>query len=238
MMMPADVVIDAAATSPAAIVQPYKRANSGGSTPPTVEELAHLLLGIDSASGSATGPNKQARAMFMVVTSRDGQKQVVIPMVQVREDAANGPVVAQVDHAAPIPESLDQIKERLSLSVTQIAELFGVTRKAVYDWYEGAEPRPTMASRIATLSAVVAEEFPGMALQRLKAVWSVPVSNKSFRAVLNDDSIDPADLKTALSEKLRELAPRIMPAPLRSAKDAFILGEAHISELDRRADVR
>lgn len=96
-----------------------------------------------------------------------------------------------------ISERLDLIKDRLALSITQLAELFGVTRKTVYDWYEGTEPRRNTINRVETLIEAL-NRYSELDLTRLKTMWSIPVSGKSFRAVLNDENLDAELFKIRL----------------------------------------
>ncbi|MDD5135682.1 MAG: hypothetical protein PHP01_09790, partial [Phycisphaerae bacterium] len=122
-----------------------------------------------------------------------------------------------------IAERLDLIKDCLALSITQLAELFGVTRKTVYDWYEGTEPRPKAVNRMEILIEVLNKASPEVDLARLKAVWNVPVSGTSFRAVLGDDNLNADTLQKALLEKLNELSTRMVATtrPMRKTTSQF-----------------
>lgn len=123
--------------------------------------------------------------------------------------------VGEVKAASPqmSVQDLGFIRERLSLSVTQISELFGVTRKSVYDWFEGASPRPMMMEKISALSAVLTEAPAAADLSRLKAVWKLGGATPSFLSIIGDDTLDANSLRVALAEKLDELAPRLVPSP-------------------------
>lgn len=144
----------------------------------------------------------------------------------------------KISNAQPVVmgERLDLIKDRLSLSITQLAELFGVTRKTIYDWYEGTEPRPKAASRMEMLIDVLNQTSPETDLSRLKAVWSIPVSGASFRKVFNDDNMDAETFQNALVEKLHELSIRMVAtaSPMRKTISKF--GEAQLAEFDRRTE--
>lgn len=133
-------------------------------------------------------------------------------------------------------DQLNPIKDRLALSITQVAELFGVTRKSVYDWYEGVEPRANTRWRmeilIDALSSIPAEAD----MQRLKVVWNIPVSGQSFRAVFNNDKLDKKSLPTKLKSKLQELFPRMVKGTSSICKTTTQFGNAHIAEFDKHAD--
>ena len=135
-----------------------------------------------------------------------------------------------------VAERLDLIKDHLALSITQLAELFGVTRKTVYDWYEGTEPRRSAVNRMEMLIEVLNRASPKVDLARLKAVWNIPVSGTSFRAVLGDDNLDADTLQKALLEKLNELSTRMVAttSPMRKTTSQF--GEAQLAEFERRTD--
>ena len=135
-----------------------------------------------------------------------------------------------------VAERLDLIKDRLALSITQLAELFGVTRKTVYDWYEGTEPRRNAVNRMEILIEVLNRASPEVDLARLKAVWNVPVSGTSFRAVLGDDNLNAGTLQKALLEKLNELSTRMVAttSPMRKTTSQF--GEAPLAEFERRTN--
>lgn len=134
-------------------------------------------------------------------------------------------------------ERLNGIKETLGLSVTQIAELFNVTRKSVYDWYEGVEPRSSKANRIEALIDVLQNAPVGMDLRRVKFVWNIPVAGDSFLSVLNDDRLDSLTLKTKLSTKLNELATRLATTETQERNRYKDTGDASLAEFDRFADL-
>lgn len=197
-------------------------------SPTLSDQLAKFraLWGSDTATQSSS-------ASHGVVLYVDDQRIVVEPETASQE-AGDTAVTAQ---PVLLRDRLDEIKNRFSLSITQMAELFGVTRKAVYDWYEGAEPRSLTTSRIEVLLDV-AEQLPnGVDLRRLKTVWNIPVSGRSFRSVFCDDSLDTENLRSALLAKLHELLPRMAATTSPAHKASVVLGEGHLSEFDRRADI-
>lgn len=133
-------------------------------------------------------------------------------------------------------ERLDLIKDRLSLTITQMAELLGVTRKTVYDWYDGSEPRPTMLNRLEILIDAINSAPVDVDLRRLKTLWNIPISGKSFRAAFNDDNIDINTLRTALIEKLNELSTRMVEKSYSPYKSSAQYAESQVAEFDRRGD--
>ncbi|MDO8843877.1 MAG: hypothetical protein Q7V32_06000 [Methylicorpusculum sp.] len=163
----------------------------------------------------------------------DGQRvQVELckdQLTEISQKTSNFPSLA-------VPERLDLIKDRLELSITQLAELFGVTRKTVYDWYDGTEPRRNTINRMEILIEALNGTSPEVDLARLKAVWNVPVSGTSFRALLGDDNLNAGTLQKALLEKLNELSTRMVATTSQMRKTSSQFGEVQLAEFERRTD--
>jgi hypothetical protein len=186
-----------------------------------------------SKNENATKPPGQKKTCVLVLV--DGMPLIIAPAA---ETASHTKLTQENSNIPPVTfaESLDLIKDRLALSITQMSELFGVTRKAVYDWYEGAEPRAAMINRIETLIDIINTARPDIDLQRLKAVWNIPVSGRSFIMVFGDDSISIDTLRTTLVEKLDDLSPRMVKKTNSTQKTTSQFGESRLAEFDRRAD--
>tara|TARA_R110000868_G_scaffold4846_14_gene30188 strand:+ start:10243 stop:10758 length:516 start_codon:yes stop_codon:yes gene_type:complete len=122
---------------------------------------------------------------------------------------AESPVAVESDQLG-FADQLNGIKDLLGLNVTQLAELFKVTRKTVYDWYDGADPRVGMGSRIDTLNHLLHNSAFQGDMKRLKQVWNLPINGESFIDVVNS-GVGHDDLKAALERKLEELASRMVP---------------------------
>ena len=134
-------------------------------------------------------------------------------------------------------DQLNDIKTDLTLSITQLAELFSVTRKTVYDWYEGTTPRNRVASRMNTLIDVIKSTPSDVDLSRLKTVWNIPISGESFRLIFNGEITDELFFRTTLEEKLHELSPRMAKKTGYQRKTSVQLGKAHLAEFDKHTDV-
>ncbi|MDH4610308.1 hypothetical protein [Pseudomonas sp. BN102] len=156
--------------------------------------------------------------------------------VEVVSSEARSSYDSEVEQATKLStkERLGNVQSCLDLSITQMSELFGVTRKAVYDWMDGAEPRSAALSRIVLLEDIIAST-KGVDLKRLKTVWNLPVSGRSFKQVLADDALDKGDLLKEALAKISELAPRMGMAKIKGS-DVF-LGDAHLTDIDRTTDV-
>jgi DNA-binding transcriptional regulator YiaG len=215
---------DGATSAP--VVRQYRASVGGASFPPSPDELARSI--IPPQLSAATAPSQGTHALFDLTFMIDGEQQIKIPLININKNAGD-----DVAYSLPATENVTQIKERLALSMTQVAELFNVTRKSVYDWYGSAAPRPAMAARIQTLLDVLNYASEEVDLKRLKVVWNIPLSGASFRSVLNDDNLEPNRLRSALAEKLHELSPRLIPAAQSMRRASGYVGQAHLADIDR-----
>lgn len=217
-------------TSPCVNYQQVAVAREASSSAPSVDIGKLFDL---SKNENATQPMGQKKTCALVLV--DGMPLII---ALAAETASQTKLTQENSNIPPVTlaESLDLIKDRLALSITQMSELFGVTRKAVYDWYEGAEPRAAMINRIETLIDIINTARPDIDLQRLKAVWNIPVSGRSFIMVFGDDSISIDTLRTTLVEKLDDLSPRMVKKTNSTQKTTSQFGESRLAEFDRRAD--
>ena len=126
-----------------------------------------------------------------------------------------------LDGAPPLPFSdrLETVQKRLGLSITQVAELFGVTRKSVYDWFDGkSSPRTAAIQKAEALNDIINESPTDIDITRLKTVWNIPTDGESFLSVLRDDNISVDQLKEKALAKLVALGPRLGKADLTAGK--------------------
>jgi DNA-binding transcriptional regulator YiaG len=181
---------------------------------------------------TATQPTQSKQAYTFI--SVDGQPFVIGYNTESQLEKSLDNTAPQ--SAVALIERLNLIKSSLALSVTQLAELFGVTRKAIYDWYDGAEPRSVATTRMELLIDILNKVPEELDMRRLKAVWHIPVSEKSFLAVFGDDKLAPHALRADLKKKLDELSPRLVATTKTLQKTTTQFGEAHLAEFDRRTD--
>jgi uncharacterized protein (TIGR04255 family) len=76
-------------------------------------------------------------------------------------------------HMAPADAAW--LKEELALSMAELAELSGVTRKAAYDWFTHATPHLGTAQRLAGIRAAV-EPVEARLRRFIRGAWRAPVS--------------------------------------------------------------
>jgi len=184
----------------------------GASAPTLAEKVFNLFF----ERAVSTAPQMKQTAIFLI----DGH-----PILLSTAQEAESSTATQVEKVG-LAGQLNEIKDFLGLTVTQIAELFKVTRKTVYDWYDGADPRAGMGTRIETLNYLLHNMTHDIDMKRLKQVWNLPINGESFIDVVNSSQ---HDLGAALDKKLHELAPRMVspartPAGITSASRTGDLG--------------
>lgn len=149
--------------------------------------------------------------------------------------SANDDTYGELAKPLPFSDRLNTIQGKLTLSITQVAELFGVTRKSVYDWFDDKSmPRGPIITRAEILLDILDENHHSIDLSRLKTVWNIPSSGKSFLAVLNDSSLSTEQLKTDARNKLIELSPRLGQAS--GTTGDMRVGVSHLTDIDRSSD--
>ncbi len=85
--------------------------------------------------------------------------------VEKRVEPAIAPSTAQL---------LLNIRDVFTLRMSELAQIFGVSRRAAYDWLEGATPKPDTVARIYTLSKY-AEELKAAGIEQIEHFVHRPV---------------------------------------------------------------
>ena len=120
------------------------------------------------------------------------------------EHAENGvPKALELDRTPA--QDLARIREVLKPAVLELANLFGVSRQAVYAWQDGAQPAPQAATRLAAL-AKAADVFAeaGVAVDSRTLRRRVAGGPTVLDAVLS--GADAAQVAQALVQTLRREA--------------------------------
>ncbi|WP_162874176.1 hypothetical protein [Pseudomonas viridiflava] len=139
--------------------------------------------------------------------------------------------------SAPLPFSarMESVQNKYNLSITQLAQLFSVTRKSVYDWMEDkSKPRAAIIEKTEILIDMANEAPPGIDLSRLKTVWSIPMDGQSFLDLLHDDRISTEALKDRALVKLEALGPKLGKGEISSKEVRHPLST--IIDIDRSID--
>lgn len=182
---------------------------------PSISDILQYVLSPLSPEGS-TAPDdlRLSFDLFMVSAGSTNVPRVVL--------VDQNKTTSSVD----LVERLDSIKATLNLSMTQLAELFQVTRKTVYDWYDGSAPRENAEIKIRIVSSVLLDSK--IDTKRLKTVWKIPFSGKSFLDTLNSNNLTEEELRVALIEKLHDLDNRLpitQPVPRENADGRIDIGD-------------
>ncbi|PKV44467.1 hypothetical protein CLU92_1807 [Janthinobacterium sp. 61] len=77
---------------------------------------------------------------------------------------------SKIDDAINTVSDIAWLRTNLEISMSEIASLFGVTRKAVYDWTNGA--RATNASYIASVKTMIEQELRAELRPYLRQFWN------------------------------------------------------------------
>ncbi|HCR80048.1 MAG TPA: helix-turn-helix domain-containing protein [Alcanivorax sp.] len=90
------------------------------------------------------------------------------------------------DASATLQQRLQTLKTTLGLTITDMAELFGVARPSIYAWLKGQEPRPDNVERLATLESY-AEKVDALALPRVDKLIKRPLKSGASMLLLIKD---------------------------------------------------
>lgn len=81
-----------------------------------------------------------------------------------------------VGYAPSTKQLLSTIRDVFALKMSEVAQIFGVSRRAAYDWLEGVTPKPETTARIYALSRH-AEELKESGLSNVEHFIHRPVVN-------------------------------------------------------------
>lgn len=177
-----------------------------------------LELFYDDAS---TSLNKQINYKIYFFTLKDRTITVNAPVNSIPKSVFNTPVLSFYDE-------LDYIKSEMDLTISQISELFGVTRKSVYDWFDGVEPRGAIKSKMTVLLKAI-EKKNKDEKKKIKTLWKVVFSGESFISVFHKDLINNEEIES----KLKEIDSMVSMTKEKNNSNV-IIGEANMVEFDRR----
>ncbi|WP_150306348.1 helix-turn-helix domain-containing protein [Pseudomonas saliphila] len=171
------------------------------------------------------------RTPTLIITVDGNPAELTRNIVAVQLSAGTGKEIAAISFKAQI----ENVQDQLGLSITQIAQLFGVTRKTVYDWLDNAAPRANALNRMEFVTDLIRQNESRLNLKRLKGVWQMTVNGSSFIDIVLDEELDQDSRMAAAMAKLEELAPRLGRTAHKLGKT--YLGNAHANDMDRVADL-
>lgn len=178
-------------------------------------------------TGADRKRERWAEASKAIADDSDAETQAWLDMPLVASDA--------VAVEWSVPEQLDAIRSKLDIPVTQLAELFSVSRKTVYDWYEGQSPCSAKRDQIHALLEALGQRS-NIDLKRLKGFWNVALPGGSFRATLQGDAPAGPKLAAALTATLDELAAEMSTPPRVLRRGAApCTGESTLSDIEHQS---
>lgn len=134
-------------------------------------------------------------------------------------------------------EDLRWLRGSLGVSMSEIAELFGVTRKAVYDWFNGSAPkRVGRIAKIQWVRSALEGQLSAERLRLIRHVWEQPLEGGSCLWEQLRLSAAGASEAAAIARSLGLLEGPLREIERRQARfsdSPSPLGEAHAEDLIR-----
>lgn len=113
---------------------------------------------------------------------------------------------AKSDTASEAALRIQWLRDQSGLSMSTLAELLGVSRKAVYDWLSGTLPREQRAAHLALIYSAM-ERVPEPLRTAVPAVMDEMVSGSTLRELLSNSEVDGQVLAQKVDNVLEELRP-------------------------------
>lgn len=136
-----------------------------------------------------------------------------------------------------VPAALAEIRDAFSLSVVQLAQIFGVSRQAIYDWREGKPVKTENRQRIAAIRAL-AHQWMQTYPKPIGRVVAEEIDGTSLLALLSADQVD----ESAITPLLQKIAERLAAADANRPPSARELIEKHgfkpLPEADQRRNFK
>jgi len=172
----------------------------------------------------------------LVISRNNISGNWTIETLNLPEDVSSSIGTSHPNAARNYIEELRWLKDSLSLGMSGLAELLGVTRKTVYDWFDGVEPKRD--GRLAKITALRKALEAGIDIDSLilvKHVWNFPLANGgTLRSILETGEEDAAKLQVKISGAFRELEKEIVALKQRNSRlSRNNFGYAHAEDLIR-----
>jgi hypothetical protein len=119
-------------------------------------------LTIDTLTKGTAGGYSPERFDLEIVSNLRGPVQYKVRTKQV------------LNYAPSTAQLLSTVRDVFALRMSDVAQIFGVSRRAVYDWLEGVTPKPETTARIYALSKY-ADEFKTSGLSSIEHFIHRPV---------------------------------------------------------------
>ncbi len=143
---------------------------------------------------------------------------------------------AEIVKPSNVIDDIQWLRSALNLSMSEVAALFKVTRKAVYDWLDGSKPRTGLAERIATMRALFERNLPSESRSVVRQFFDTPIDGETtLLSILRD--VDTTNLTAKGVNGLNAIAHQVekFAAELNSKPAPHGIGHAHNDDLYRSA---
>lgn len=139
-----------------------------------------------------------------ILSLRDGGYQWT-PFDEHSQTSSSGET-GQPDIASDAALRIQWLRDQSGLSMSTLAELLGVSRKAIYDWLSGTLPREQRAAHLALIYSAM-ERVPEPLRTAVPAVMDEVVSGSTLRELLSTANNDDRELPQKVDNVLGELKP-------------------------------
>jgi hypothetical protein len=236
--------------NPASLIEAHMERSADESTSLSSGIYGGLLRMFSSfASGSGSTTGTKPRQFGITINIENGTCTVVKDFTsfekswRIQQGMPRSYVADEMqqsnDDAAQIVESkgyiheLFWLKDTLDIGVSGLAELFGVTRKTVYDWFDNSVPRRGGRMWKIALLRNILEEVDSSKLPLLRQVWDLPVGGEvSLLDVVRSGKDDAEEFRKNLRTALQRLEPTLESTKARNSRPSRRpYGEAHTEDL-------
>lgn len=210
---------------------------SSAAAPLSLDEQLNVIFwnSNNRATNAAAYSHKSLLRSFHLFVNGE-QRDFVDPDILLVAPKAQVNDTKQGDTTDSFKIQLQNVQKSLGVSITQLSDLLGVTRKSIYDWLEGRSiPRAANTRRLELIADIIRAKSTSLNMARLKGIWNIHINGRSIRDVLADESLSELARREEIEEKLLYLSPRLAYAS--SVKKASDLGDAHTSDADRVCDL-
>ena len=136
-----------------------------------------------------------------------------------------------------VPAALAEIRDAFSLNVVQLAQIFGVSRQAIYDWREEKPVKTENRQRIATIRSM-ARLWTNIYPKPVGRVVAEEIDGMSLLTLLSADQAD----ESAITQLFHKIAERLATAEANRPPSARELIDTHgmqpLSDTDHRRNVK
>lgn len=163
-------------------VIPVSELSNSPQTDLTANVSLVLLLSIGALVSGTSGT-------YQVTESNPPElRQFRFPVQEVRPATSR-----RKELAASSAQSLIRIRDVFGLKMSELAQVFGVSRRAAYDWLEGATPKPELTAKIYQLNTL-AEIFRDAGIDTVRHFIHRPVQGERtlFDLLKSGDNLDRA----------------------------------------------